>query len=260
MDKALWTAKSGLEAHHKNINIISNNLANANTVGFKRNRAEFEDLIYQVVKQPGSASTEETNYPTGVVLGTGVKLAANRKIFSDGAPMQTDNALDVSISGRGFLRVEMPGQVDAGYTRTGSLQIDELGRLVMHNGFVIQPEMTIPEGAQKIDISQDGIVNVTTADSTQEIGRIELADFVNPSGLLPIGENLYKETMASGQPVLGQPGIDGFGRVSQGSLEASNVNVVEEMVNLIEAQRSFEVASKAVSKIDAMLQNLQRET
>lgn len=260
MDSALWTAKSGLQAHHTNINVISNNLANANTAGFKKNRAEFEDLIYQIVQQPGSPSTEETNLPSGNVLGTGVKLAANRKIFTEGAPLQTNNALDISISGRGFLRIEVPGKTDPAYTRTGSLQVDEQGRLTMHNGFVVQPEMNIPEGAQNINISQDGIVTVTTADATEEIGRFELVDFINPSGLRPLGENLYSETISSGQPLIGQPGLDGFGKLNQGTLESSNVNVVEEMVNLIEAQRSFEVASKAVSKIDAMLQNLQRET
>jgi flagellar basal-body rod protein FlgG len=225
----------------------------------KKNRAEFEDLMYHIIRQPG-ASTEETNYPSGIALGTGVRLAANQKIFTDGSPIQTDNNLDISIAGRGFLQVEVPGQTDSVYTRSGSMQVDERGRITMHNGYVIQPEMTIPEGTQKVNISKDGIVSVVSAEgNTEELGRIELTDFINPAGLIPTGENLYRESIASGKPVQGMAMIDGFGQINQGTLEASNVNVVEEMVNLIEAQRSFEVASKAVSKIDAMLQNVQSE-
>lgn len=261
MDSALWIAKSGLEAHHKNLAVISNNLANANTVGFKKSRAEFEDLAYQIFREPGSPTSESTMSPNGIVLGTGVRLADNKKIFTEGSMIQTDNALDVSINGRGFFRIELPGQSEMVYTRTGSLQISETGQLVTHSGYVVQPPITIPEGTQKISISKDGIVSATSGmNKTQEIGKFELNDFVNPSGLLPIGENLYTETLASGQATTGTPNLDGFGSLNQGALESSNVNVVEEMVNLIEAQRSFEMASKAVAAIDNMLQNLNRET
>lgn len=261
MDLALWTAKSGLEAHHKNIAIISNNLANANTVGFKKNRPEFQDLAYQIIKQPGSATTDTTNSPSGIVLGTGVKLADNKKIFSDGSLVQTDNSLDLSISGRGFLKVQIPNQPDLAYTRAGSLQLNEQGQLVLPNGYIIEPPITVPDGAQKIHISDDGIVSVSVAgnNNAEEIGRMELTDFINPAGLQPIGENLYRETVSSGVPTNGTPGADGFGKLQQGALESSNVNIVEEMVNLIEAQRSFEVTSKAISAIDKMLENLDRE-
>lgn len=260
MDLALWTAKSGLEAHHKNLAIISNNLANANTVGFKKNRGEFEDLAYQIYREPGTPTSEETNSPNGIVLGTGVKLADNKKIFTEGSMVQTDNSLDVAINGRGFLRIQIPGQSEVAYTRAGSLQVNEMGQLVMHSGYVVQPPITIPEGTTGISISKDGIVSASNAGKLEELGKFELADFINPGGLLPIGENLYQETISSGQPTMGTPNLDGFGSLNQGALEASNVNVVEEMVNLIEAQRSFEMASKAVAAIDNMLQNLNRET
>lgn len=260
MDSALWTARTGLEAQHKNLAIISNNIANANTAGFKRNRPEFEDLIYQVITQPGAATTEESNTPNGIVLGTGTRLANNKKIFTQGPSIQTNNSLDVSISGKGFLRVEIPGDSEAGYTRAGSLQVNAQGQLVMSNGYLVQPPITIPEDAQNVSISKDGAVSVTTANSTSEVGRFELVDFINPSGLLPIGENLYKETNGSGQPINGTPSIDGFGSIQQGVLEASNVNVVEEMVDLVEAQRTFEMSSKAVTALDNILQNLIRET
>lgn len=261
MDSALWTAKSGLEAHHKNIGIISNNLANANTIGFKKNRPEFQDLAYQIIKQPGAATTEVTNSPSGIVIGTGVKLAENKKIFSEGSLIQTDNSLDLAVSGRGFLKVQIPNQSDFAYTRAGSLQVNELGQLVLPNGYLIEPQITIPQGSQKISISEDGVVSVSVVGNTtpEQIGTIELSDFINPGGLQPVGDNLYKETVASGNPTNGNPSSEGFGRLQQGSLESSNVNIVEEMVNLIEAQRSFEVTSKAVSAIDNMLQNLARE-
>jgi flagellar basal-body rod protein FlgG len=261
MDLALWVAKSGLEAHHKNIAVISNNLANASTPGFKKNRPEFEDLAYQVITQPGSPTSDQTNSPSGIVLGTGVRLADNKKIFTQGAPLQTDRAMDVAIEGRGFLKVQLPSDNTFAYTRTGTMQTNEQGQLVLHNGYIIQPPVTIPEGTQKIDISQNGIISVVNSSGTsEEVGRIELTDFINPSGLEPKGENLYAETLASGQPVSGTPSQDGFGKLSQNQLEASNVNVVEEMVNLIEAQRAFEMTSKVVSAVDNMYQKLDRET
>lgn len=261
MDLALWVAKSGLEAHHKNIAVISNNLANASTPGFKKNRPEFEDLAYQVMVQPGSASTDQTTIPGGVLLGTGVRLADNKKIFSQGPSQQTDSPLDIAIQGRGFLKIQLPNDSEYAYTRTGSLQLNEQGQLVLHNGYIVQPALTVPPGVQNISISQDGIVSVMTSTGTSEqIGQLELVDFVNPSGLEAKGENLYKETLASGNPVSGIPSQQGYGSIHQNQLEASNVNVVEEMVNLIEAQRAFEMTSKVVSAIDSMYQKLDRET
>lgn len=260
MDSALWTAKTGLEAQHTAIGIISNNLANANTTAFKRNRPEFEDLSYQVLTQPGSETSETTNSPSGVVIGTGVRLADNKKIFADGSQVTTDNPLDIAISGPGFLQVQIPNQPDMAYTRAGTLQLNEQGQLVMPNGYLLTPPITIPAGTTKINISPDGIVSVTNDTSTEQIGNIELYDFINPTGLQAVGENLYKQTVASGTPTSGIPASDGFGKLRQGALESSNVNIVEEMVNLIEAQRSFEITSKAISAIDNMLQQLSRAT
>ena len=261
MDTALWAARSGLTANHENLAIISNNLANANTAGFKKNRAEFEDLAYQVVRASGSPTSETTNSPNGIVLGTGVRLADNKKIFTEGSITQTDGSLDVAINGRGFFQVQIPGQSDVAYTRSGSFQVNETGQLVTHSGYLIQPTITIPEGTQTISISTDGIVTATIAgNTTQQVGQFEMVDFINPSGLSPVGENLYHQTVSSGTPTTGTPTQTGFGSLTQGALEASNVNVVEEMVNLIEAQRTFEMNSKAVGAIDSMLQTLNTQT
>lgn len=261
MDMALMTARSGLAANHENLTIISNNLANANTVGFKKNRPEFEDLIYQVQREPGSPTSTETNSPGGIVLGTGVRLADNKKIFTEGSMIQTDNSLDLAITGRGFFQVQIPGQSEMAYTRAGSFHLNETGQLVTNNGYLVQPPITIPQGAQNISVSKDGIVSATMPGNTQEqVGQIELNDFINPAGLLPIGDNLYLQTISSGTPTQGTPSLTGFGTLSQGTLESSNVNVVEEMVNLIEAQRTFEMNSKAVAACDNMLHNLIAET
>jgi flagellar basal-body rod protein FlgG len=262
MDMALLIAKSGLDAHHKNIEVISNNLANSNTPAFKRNRAEFQDLPYQVISEAGSPVTQDMNAPSNVVIGTGTKMSNNKKIFIDGAPIQTGSPLDVMISGRGLLKVETTSGNYA-YTRDGRLQVNELGQLVTSTGYVIQPPITMPQGAQAISISKDGVISAATSDSVtslQQVGQIELTDFINPDGLIPVGENLYQETTASGTGIIGNPLSNGLGYLVQGSYEASNVNVVEEMVNLIEAQRAFEVTSKAVSAVDNMLQQLSRET
>lgn len=261
MDAALWSAKSGLEAQHKNIATISNNLANASTVGFKKDRLEFADLPYQLIKEPGALTTDETKSSTGLMIGTGVRVAASKKIFTPGSALTTNNKLDVAIEGRGFFKIEMPQTGEFVYTRTGTLHLDEQGQLVLHNGYVVQPAVTIPEGTQDISISENGIISVITSEgTTEEIGRFELVDFINPSGLQPMGNNLYEETLSSGQPIEGNPMLDGFGKIQQGQLEASNVNVVEEMVNLIEAQRGFEMTSKVISAIDNMYQKLDRET
>lgn len=261
MDLALWVAKSGLEAHHKRIAVISNNLANSSTPGFKKNRPEFEDLAYQVLKQPGASSSDQTKIPGGVMLGTGVRFADNRKNFAQGPSLQTNNPLDITIEGRGFLQVQVPNESDLSYTRTGTLQVNEQSQLVLHNGYIIQPPITIPLGAQRIDIGATGLVSVITSSGTsEEVGQLELADFVNPSGLESKGENLYKATLASGQALAGLPTQNGLGKMRQNELEASNVNVVEEMVDLIEAQRAFEMTSKVVSAVDNMYQKLDRET
>lgn len=262
MDLALLIAKSGLDAHHQNIEIISNNLANSNTPGFKKNRPEFEELPYQVVKQPGSPTTSDINSPGSLVIGTGSKLANNKKIFTDGSQIQTGNALDIAIKGRGFIQVQMPNGSDFGYTRAGQLQLNEQGQVTLSNGYIIQPPLTIPPGTQQISIGEDGTVSVVAAGSSteQQIGQIQLSDFVNPDGLEPVGQNLYMQTTASGQATTGNPDQDGMGSIQQGAIEGSNVNVVEEMVNLIEAQRAFEVTSKAVSAVDSMLQYLDQAT
>lgn len=261
MDLALWSAKSGLEAQHKNIATISNNLANASTVGFKKDRLEFSDLPYQLIKQPGAFTTDETKSSSGLMLGTGVRVASNKKLFTQGSALQTNNKLDLAIEGRGFFKIELPESGEFAYTRTGTLHTDEQGQLVLHNGYVVQPAITIPEGTQNIEISENGIVSATTAEgSSEEIGRLQLVDFINPSGLQPQGDNLYKKTLSSGQPVEGTPMQEGLGKIRQGELEASNVNMVEEMVNLIEAQRGFEMTSKVVSAVDNMYQKLDRET
>lgn len=262
MDMALWTARSGLSANHDNLAIISNNLANANTTGFKRNRPEFEDLVYQVYRQPGTATSTETNTPNGIVLGTGVRLADNKKIFTEGSLTQTGNPLDVAIHGRGFLQIQVPNQNEMAYTRTGSFQINETGQIVTSNGYVLQPPIVIPQGAQNISISNDGIVSATVAGTTQpeQLGQLQLYDFINPSGLRPTGDNMYLETVSSGTPNAGVPASEGYGSIMQCALETSNVNVVEEMVNLIEAQRTFEINSKAVAACDNMLRDLIQET
>ena len=262
MDLALAIAKSGLEAQHKNIEIISNNLANSNTTSFKKSRAEFEDLPYEVVKQPGSPTSQETNSPNGFVMGTGSKLVSNSKIYSDGSLIQTERDLDVAIQGRGFFQIQLPNGGGDAYTRAGSFQVNDQGQLTLANGYVLQPPITLPQQYSSLSISQDGIVTVTLPGSStpEQLGQLQLADFLNPDGLQPVGENLYISTVSSGEASLGNPSGEGYGKLYQHSLEGSNVNVVEEMVNLIEAQRAFEVTSKAVSSVDNMMENLNRTT
>lgn len=261
MDLALWIAKSGLEAHHKRIAIISNNLANASTTGFKKNRPEFADLAYQVFAAPGAPTSEETNRSSGLLIGKGVTLENNKKIFSQGSATQTDNPLDVAIEGRGFFKIQQPNESEFLYTRTGTLNVNAQGQLIVHNGYLVQPVITIPEGVQKISIAQDGAVSVKTSDgAVNQVGQLELVDFVNPAGLESRGENFYAETLSSGQAVDGTPALNGFGVIRQGELEASNVNIVEEMIDMIEAQRTFDVNSKVISAIDSMYQKLDKET
>lgn len=257
MEPALWVSKSGLEAQDKNIATIANNLANVNTTGFKKGRALFEDLIYQNLRQAGAQSSQNSQIPTGINMGTGVHLVATEKIFSQGGIQNTQNALDVAIEGRGFLTVLMPDGTQA-YTRDGSLKTDSTGQVVNSNGYPLQPTITVPAQTTKITIGTDGTVSALVAgnNAPSVIGNIQLTDFINPAGLQPIGQNLYVETVASGTPVTDNPGNSGLGTLLQGSLESSNVNVVEELVNMIQAQRSYEITAKSIQTVDSMLQYL----
>jgi len=255
MSSALWIAKTGLEAQQTRMATISNNLANASTTGFKRDRAVFADLIYQNVVQVGAQSSQDTVQPSGLNVGTGVRTVATEKLFTQGGIVQTGNSLDVAIQGRGFLQILQPDGT-TGYTRDGSLQIDEAGQLVNSTGYVLDPSITVPSNALSVTISSDGIVSARLPGSStpSQLGTIQLADFVNPTGLQAIGNNLFVESAASGSPSTGTPGLDGLGSMIQGSLEGSNVNTVEELVNMIETQRAYEMNSKAISTADQMLQ------
>jgi len=255
MGTALWVAKTGLEAQQMRMNAISNNLANASTTGFKRDRAVFSDLIYQNIVQVGAQSSEDTLNPSGLNLGTGVRTVATEKLFTQGNIIQTGNPLDIALQGRGLLQVTMPDGTQA-YTRDGTLQMDETGQLVTSMGYPIEPSITIPDNTLSVSISSDGVVSVLEPGSAapSEVGNIQLADFINPTGLQPIGNNLFLESAASGSPQTGTPGLDGLGTLVQNSLEGSNVNTVEELVNMIEAQRAYEMNSKAISTVDQMLQ------
>jgi len=257
MDRALWISKTGLESQQTRMAVISNNLANVSTTGFKRGRGIFQDLIYQNIRQPGGQTSEDTNLPSGLMLGSGVRTVATEKIFAQGNFIQTENAYDVAVSGRGFLQIQMPGG-EIGYTRDGSFRANDQGQLVTASGYIVQPGISVPPNAQSISISSDGTVSAVIAGTVaqNQIGNIQLSDFINPSGLQPVGDNLFIETVASGAPQTGTPGLGGLGALIQGSLESSNVNVVEELVNMIEAQRSYEMNSKAVSAVDGMLRNL----
>jgi flagellar basal-body rod protein FlgG len=257
MFSALWVAKTGLDAQQMRMEVISNNLANVNTTGFKSSRASFQDLVYQNVRQPGGQTTEQTESPSGLMLGTGVRVVGSQKLFTQGNIEQTGNALDVAIQGRGFLQVTMPDGTIA-YTRDGSLHQDENGQVVTANGYALDPPISIPANAQSITIGSDGTVSVSLAGqaANQQIGTVQLADFINPAGLQPNGDNLYLETASSGSPQIGQPGLNGLGTLASGSLESSNVNVVEQMVDMIQTQRTYEMNSKAVSAADSMLQFL----
>ncbi len=253
-ERALWVAKSGLDAQQTRMAVISNNLANVNTTGFKKSRAIFEDLVYQNIRQVGAQSTQNTTLPSGLQLGTGVRTVATEKLHTQGNVQQTENSLDVAINGRGFIQVLMPNG-DINYTRDGSLKLDSTGQLVTSGGLPIEPAVTIPNDALSITIGRDGTVSVLQPGNPapNQVGQLQTADFVNPTGLEPVGENLYRESVSSGPPVLGTPGDQEFGAMLQGSLETSNVNVVEELVNMIETQRAYEMNSKAISTTDQML-------
>ena len=255
MNTAMWAAKTGLDAQQTQMAVISNNLANVNTTGFKKGRAVFEDLMYQNLRQVGAATSQDTQAPSGMSLGTGVRVVATEKVFTQGSTSQTGNGLDVAISGRGFLQVALPDGTLA-YTRDGSLQLNSQGQLVTSSGYAVQPSITIPSGAQSITIAADGVVSATLSGQATptQVGTLQLADFVNPAGLQPRGENLLTESAASGAAQISTPGLNGLGTLQQGAVEASNVNVVEEMVNMIQAQRAYEMNTKAITSSDQMLQ------
>lgn len=255
MHPALWISKTGLDAAQTDVSVISNNLANASTVGFKKDRAIFEDLLYQNINQPGGRSSADTELPSGLMLGAGSKVVATQKSHTQGNLITTENSLDMSIQGRGYFEILQPDGTLA-YTRNGQFTLDDQGQIVTPGaGFLLQPNITIPEDAQQITISQDGEVSATVRGQADPIvlGQLNLSDFLNPAGLQPVGQNLYVETAASGNPIQGIPGLEGIGSIAQGSLETSNVNVTEELVNLIESQRLYEMNSKVISSVDQML-------
>lgn len=257
MIRSLWIAKTGLDAQQTQMDVISNNLANVSTTGFKRSRAVFEDLLYQTMRQPGAQSSQQTQLPSGLQIGTGVRPVATERIFTQGNLKQTDNSKDIAIQGAGFFEVALPDGT-AAYTRDGSFQINSEGQLVTSSGFLIQPAITIPADAQSVTVGRDGTVSITqpgVAAPTQ-VGTLQLVTFMNPAGLESKGENLYVETGASGAPNVNAPGTNGAGLLVQGYVETSNVNVVEEMVNMIQTQRAYEINSKAITTSDQMLQRL----
>ncbi len=253
--RSLWTATTGMNAQQLNIDVIANNLANVNTTGFKKSRADFQDLLYQIIKVPGSPTSAETQSPTGIQVGLGVRPAAVQKVFTEGDLIQTGNELDIAIEGTGFLQVEMPDG-NIAYTRAGGLKRDGDGRIVNSDGYPIQPEMTIPEDARRITISETGVVSAMLGDDTTstELGNFELAMFTNNSGLMALGRNLFRETESSGSAVLGTPGTEGYGTLAQTFLEGSNVDMIEELASMITSQRAYEINSKAVSTSDEMMQ------
>jgi flagellar basal-body rod protein FlgG len=257
MIRSLWISKTGLDAQQTQMDVVANNLANVSTNGFKRSRAVFEDLLYQTLRQPGAQSSQQTQLPSGLQIGTGVRPVATERIHTQGNLQQTGNQLDVAIEGAGFLQVLMPDGTLA-YTRDGSLQTDAQGQLVTANGFPIQPAVTIPANAINVTIARDGVVSVTQAGASApvQIGSLQLATFINPAGLQSLGGNLYQETGASGTPSTNVPGTNGSGVLTQNFVETSNVNVVEEMVNMIQTQRAYEINSKAITTSDQMLQKL----
>jgi flagellar basal-body rod protein FlgG len=252
---ALHVARTGLDAQNMRMQVIANNLANVNTTGFKRDRASFETLAYQAMTAPGAASSESTKFATGTNLGTGVQINGTAKIETQGSLQTTGNSLDIAIQGSGFFQIQMPDG-RTGYTRDGNFNLSSEGTVVTSDGYQLQPQIQVPEGAVNVTIGTDGTVSATLAGQNEatELGKIELARFINPAGLQAEGNNLLTETSSSGQPLVGAAGIDGRGTVMQGSLESSNVNIVEELVDMIETQRAYEVNSKMISSTDQMLQ------
>jgi len=257
MNPAMWISKTGVQAQDAKLQAIANNLANVNTVGFKRDRAVFSDLFYQIEQQPGTQRDDNTLAPSGIQLGNGTRLLGTQKVFTTGSLQSTGQSLDLAIVGNGFLQVSMPNG-DVAYTRAGQLQLNADGKLVNAQGLTIKPEITVPANATAVTIGDNGVVSATVAGASapQELGQIKLAGFLNPAGLRAMGDNLYQETAASGAPTEGEPGTDALGKLKQGALEGSNVQVVEEMVDMIAAQRTYEMNTKVLSAADNMLQYL----
>ena len=255
--ESLWVAKTGLEAQQARMSVVAQNLANVNTTGFKRGRAIFEDLLYQNVVQVGGLTSQQTEAPTGLNLGTGVRVVATDKQFSQGNIVTTNNPLDLAVEGRGFFEILLPDGSQA-YTRDGTFQLNSDGEVVTSAGYTLQPSVTVPNSAQSVSVGVDGVVSAVLAGQSDpiQVGSVQLVDFVNPAGLQARGQNLYIETVSSGPPQPGTPGLNGLGRVQQGSLETSNVNVVEELVSMIETQRAYEMNSRAIETSDQMLQHL----
>ncbi|OYY92552.1 MAG: flagellar basal-body rod protein FlgG [Hydrogenophilales bacterium 28-61-23] len=258
MLRSLHIARTGLETQQTQLDVVSNNLANVSTTGFKKSRAIFEDLLYQTIRQPGAQSSQQTQLPSGFQLGVGARTVATERIHLQGSMQQTSNQLDVAINGRGFFQILMPDGGTA-YSRDGSFQVDSQGTLVTASGYAVQPSIQIPNDALVVSIARDGIVSVTqpgNPNTVTQLGQLQLATFVNTSGLQSQGENLYIETAASGAPQINNPGTNGLGVLNQSFIETSNVNVAEELVNMIIAQRAFELNSKAITTSDQMLQRL----
>ena len=255
MHAALWVSKTGLSAQDTMLTTISNNLANVSTTGFKRDRPEFADLLYQIKRQPGAQSTQDTQLPSGLQLGTGVRVEGTQKIFTAGTLQTTEQPLDMAINGRGFFQILMPDG-NIGYTRDGSFHLDADGRIVTSNGYPLEPGIDLPEDVQTFTVGEDGTVSISVFGDpgVQELGVVQTADFINPAGLQAIGGNLFLETASSGAPQVGNPGENGLGTVLQNTLENSNVSVVEELVNMITTQRAYEMNSKVISTADQMLQ------
>jgi len=257
MMRSLWIAKTGLDAQQTQLDVISNNLANVSTNGYKRSRAVFEDLLYQTMRPAGTQTTQQNQVPAGLTLGTGARPVATVRNYGQGALQQTSSSFDLAVNGAGFFQVQLPDGMLA-YTRDGSFQIDSQGQLVTNNGLVIDPGIVVPEGVKEVAIGQDGVVTATVAGQTQpiQLGQLQLATFINPPGLQPLGQNLFGETAASGVPVVNVPGLNGAGLINQGYVEASNVNVVEELVGMIQTQRAYEINSRAITTADQMLQRI----
>ena len=257
MMRALNTAASGMAAQQSHVDVIAHNLANVNTTGFRRQRAEFEDLIYQTIRTPGGTTGEGLKLPTGIQIGEGVRLVSTTQMHQQGSLIQTESSLDLAIEGDGFFQIMRPGGLLA-YTRAGNFRVDADGRLVTVDGYEIDPAISLPTNATSVTISPNGIISVTVPDQTasQEIGQLTLANFVNPSGLLAIGRTMFEPTDASGEAIVNNPGTEGLGTLASGFLEASNVEVVQEMIDLIASQRAYEVNQRVITTADEMLQRV----
>lgn len=257
MNQALWVAKTGLDAQQTRLAVISNNLANVSTNGFKQSRAVFEDLLYQNVRQVGGQTSQDTRLPSGLMLGTGTRIVATEKLHTQGSVQNTENALDLAIDGKGYFPILLPDGTEA-YTRDGSFKVSDQGQMVTASGYTLQPGITIPADVQSITIGQDGVVSVSLPGQAGPVavGNIQISNFINPAGLQPVGENMFMESAASGAAQAGTPGLTGLGSLIQGALEGSNVNIVEEMVGMIETQRAYEMNSRLISTADGMMQYL----